>query len=199
MWFDSGVLEGILGEGSGPWRAIRHPAYGPTRSGPQPNERLAESNVRFDARQDLDSLVPGGTDEEADWGEPEGYWFLGRWMGLGYDDSAWGEPSRGPEMGGAPFGPHEPRPIPQWRWERVVWSSVIDAPRPGFEVGPDGRVRWVSDGIPLETPIRNQQATVDFRVVVPEELEGETVDIRTDQYRGGGPPNVRGEYVLRAG
>ena len=73
------------------WRGIPHPAFSGTR-GPHPNQRLSESNVRFDGRL-----------------EPKG------WRDVDFDDSDW---PRAKPVGAPPIAPWNrlvPRPIPQWR------------------------------------------------------------------------------------
>lgn len=73
------------------WKAHLHPAYGDT-GGQVPNFRLPESNIRFDAREDL-----------VGWEQP------------GYDDSAW---PFAEELGQPPCAPWNrllPRPIPMWK------------------------------------------------------------------------------------
>ncbi len=78
------------------------------------------------------------------------------------------------------------RPIPQWK----------DFGRRPF---PDPLPRgFVSDGdtLSLKLPY-NAQVTPFFAIDAPR--AGMRVDIRTDNYRGGGPPNVRTVYLTRAG
>lgn len=72
------------------WKCLRHPSFGTASN--QPNFRLAESSVRYDARQ-----------------EP------GDWTGLNYDDHGWSVPE---EFGAPPVAPWNrlwERSIPQWR------------------------------------------------------------------------------------
>ncbi len=90
LLFDARIGEqSVVSNGS--WRAKRHPAYYSTEK-PNPNWRLPESNVAFDARRDL-----------TDWQEPT------------YDDSTWplaiaiGKPPV------APWGELIERPIPMWK------------------------------------------------------------------------------------
>jgi hypothetical protein len=73
------------------WRARRHPAYGGTGP-PHPNFRLSETNVRYDARAELDG-----------WADP------------GYDDGAWPAAVALAEAGADPWGPLVRRPIPPFR------------------------------------------------------------------------------------
>ncbi len=73
------------------WKALVHPAHENTGD-PQPNFRLPESNIRFDARKDI-----------AGWQNP------------GFDDSSWPAATA---LGVPPCAPwHQlvERPIPQWK------------------------------------------------------------------------------------
>ena len=72
------------------WKALRHPAYS-TPAGEQPNFRLAEGNIRFDARFDP-----------------------GNWQSPGFDDSTWTPAHEFGTAGSAPWHKLHPRPIPQW-------------------------------------------------------------------------------------
>jgi alpha-L-rhamnosidase len=73
------------------WKAIDNPAYGDT-GGEQPNFRLAETNIRFDARRD-----PGD------------------WTLTGFDDSAWPLARGIAAAGAAPWNQLDARPIPEWK------------------------------------------------------------------------------------
>jgi len=73
------------------WRARTHPAFGPTQ-GEQPNWRLPEANIRFDARADI-----------AGWTEPS------------YYDEGWPRAAELAPAGAAPWNDLVPRPIPQWK------------------------------------------------------------------------------------
>ncbi|MEO0527391.1 MAG: alpha-L-rhamnosidase C-terminal domain-containing protein [Bacteroidota bacterium] len=76
----------------GTWKAIPHPAYIPKSADPQPNWRLPESNVVFDARED----IPG-------WVEPK------------FDDSNW-PPAKIRGTGiTVPWNKLIKRPIPFWK------------------------------------------------------------------------------------
>ena len=73
------------------WKLIRHPAYGNTQ-GIEPNWRLPESQVHFDAEKD----IPG-------------------WEGADFDDSGWDNPSQFGVAGDAPWNQLHKRPTPLWR------------------------------------------------------------------------------------
>ena len=74
------------------WAARLHPAYG-TAPGELPNGRLPESNIRFDARRDIDGWQTA--DARMKFGFAPAV-TIGNW-------------------GDAPWGEMEPRPIPQWK------------------------------------------------------------------------------------
>lgn len=79
----------------GPWMLTPHPAFS-TASGPAPNFRLPESNLRFDATRD-----PGD------------------WFAPGFDDSAWTPATTYGKAGDAPWGPLFARPTPLWMDEQL--------------------------------------------------------------------------------
>lgn len=72
------------------WKVARHPAFG--QAGNEPNFRLPESSVRFDARQDM----------------------VG-WTSVDYDDRGWDTPMDGQSPPTAPWNRLWPREIPQWK------------------------------------------------------------------------------------
>ena len=88
------------------WKTLRPPAYGQP-VGEQPNFRLAEGNIRFNARDDL-----------------------GNWQSSGFDDRTW-TPARelGP-AGAAPWNTLHPRPIPQWENSGLkAYANAADFPQ----------------------------------------------------------------------
>jgi alpha-L-rhamnosidase len=73
------------------WKVIKHPAFLSESPNPQPNYRLSESNIHFDARLDIKN-----------------------WFSMKYDDSKW---ENALELGQAPCQPWGnlwARPIPFW-------------------------------------------------------------------------------------
>lgn len=72
------------------WKTLRHPSFGAASN--QPNFRLAESSVRFDARLD-----PGD------------------WTALDYDDRGWNSPEESGTPPAAPWNRLWERSIPQWK------------------------------------------------------------------------------------
>ncbi len=111
---------------------------------------------------------------------------LPAWPTAGFDDSAW--PSAivvGPPPA-APWHDLVARPIPQWRDYGVLAFPEFATRAPTRDANGIVRAR-----LPY-----NAHVHPIFTIAAP---AGLTVDIRTDHYRGGGPPNVRTEYVTRAG
>lgn len=79
------------------WKMKVHPAYESTTANPQPNYRLAEYNVRFNAQNDLAG-----------------------WTQSGYNDSSWAAPVAKGVPPVAPWGNPWKRPIPQWKNSGLV-------------------------------------------------------------------------------
>ncbi|MEM8866598.1 MAG: alpha-L-rhamnosidase C-terminal domain-containing protein, partial [Planctomycetota bacterium] len=143
------------------WKARVHPAYYTTGE-PNPNWRLPESNVAFDAQKDL----PG-------------------WTTSDYDDDAWPQAIEYGTPPAKPWGKLVERSVPQWRD-----NGLVDYENSG---------EWpeVSSGEPIVMRLPyNAQITPYLSI---ETRAGEVIDIRTDNYEGGGETNVRAEYVTRGG
>lgn len=107
------------------------------------------------------------------------------WQNPGFDDSGW--PSAA-EFGAPPCSPWNKlvmRPIPLWKdFGLKDYMNAADLPK-------------VSDGSVIKAKLPyNAQVTPYLRVDAPAE---KTIDIRMDNYQGGKAPNIRGEYVTRAG
>lgn len=107
------------------------------------------------------------------------------WQNVGFDDSAW--PSA-VEFGIPPCKPWNQlikRPIPLWKdYGLKEYVNAMDLPK-------------ISDGKVIKAKLPyNAQVTPYLKVEGP---AGKTIDIRMDNYRGGGPANVRAEYVTRDG
>jgi len=75
------------------WRGKIHPAYERITADPQPNFRLAESNIRFDARLD----------------------FPTNWTATDFNDADWANVKMLGKPPVAPWGALHERPIPQWK------------------------------------------------------------------------------------
>jgi hypothetical protein len=89
------VFEANLGDqtlaSDATWKILPHPAFGKA-GGVQPNRRLPESSILFDARKDL----------------PD-------WTSRRFNDSAWQPPVVGTTPPGMPWGALEKRPIKFWK------------------------------------------------------------------------------------
>lgn len=88
-----GQFGGIAVQSDATWKARVHPAYQNSTGGGQPNFRLSEFNVRFNASV---NAIEG-------WQQPE------------YDDSAWPMAVTKGLPPSAPWNELIPRPIPQWK------------------------------------------------------------------------------------
>ena len=77
------------------WKAIVHPGYGNDSSGGQPNYRLAESNIYYDARN-------AGS--------------MANWQATNYNDSAWSNATDKGAAGAAPYNALVLRPIPFFKY-----------------------------------------------------------------------------------
>ncbi|VGO13608.1 hypothetical protein PDESU_02165 [Pontiella desulfatans] len=107
------------------------------------------------------------------------------WQMPGFDDSQW---LAATEYGTVPCDPWNNlilRPIPLWKdFGLKDYVNVDELPS-------------VSTGEPIIAKLPyNAQITPYLKVEGP---AGQLIDLRMDNYRGGGPPNVRAEYVTRAG
>ncbi len=152
------------------WREKTAGAYEMITADPQPNRRLGEWNVRFNAAYDFD----------------------GDWKSSDFDDSAW----KGAKEVGYAVDPTTYKPLAPWNflfkrpsplfkdWGEREYLSLTEEPQP------DGGLKVV-----CQLPY-NLHATPMLKVEAP---AGLTIDIRTDDYMGGSEYNVRGEYVTKDG
>ena len=143
------------------WKVRVHPAFGDTGA-PHPNWRLPESNIRFDARNDM----------------------LG-WQKPGFNDSGWPAAEEYGKPPCAPWNTLVLRPIPLWKdFGLKEYVNAQDIPK-------------VSDGktIKLKLPY-NAQITPYLKIEAP---AGKMIDLRMDNYVGGGTANIRAEYITREG
>ncbi len=145
------------------WEAVMLHAYENTH-GVQPNFRLPESNIRFDARKDI-----------------------GKWYEPGYLNTRGRGFREAKPLGKPPVSPWNElvkRPIPQWKdFGLKEYESVV-------------RINGEhADTLVCKLPY-NAQITPWFRVRAE---EGAQITIYTDHYFGGGPPNVRAEYITKQG
>jgi hypothetical protein len=149
------------------WKAAVYSAYEQKTKEPQPNYRLPESNVRFDARKDF----ARSSDTN--------------WTSADFNDADW-KPAK--VLGKVPMSPWNnlyERPIPLWKDHGIK------------NYGNESAIPAVSDGKPIACKLPyNAQITPILKIDAAEGLE---IDIRTDNYRGGGENNVRAEYVTKNG
>ncbi|MFJ9097785.1 alpha-L-rhamnosidase C-terminal domain-containing protein [Streptomyces sp. NPDC102405] len=98
------------------WKAAVHPGYGESVSGGQPNYRLAESNVYYDARRGV---------------------ALDGWTQQGFDDSTWTTATDLGPAGGAPWNALVPRPTPFFRHSGLrTYANQSDLPSGGTGTTP---------------------------------------------------------------
>ncbi|MDR1270211.1 MAG: hypothetical protein LBK82_11870 [Planctomycetaceae bacterium] len=145
------------------WKATIYTAYEQKTKDPQPNYRLPESNIRFDARKD----------------------FSNNWTSADFDDSGWKPAKVLSKNTISPWNNLYERPIPLWK-DYGITDYVNKQEFPA-----------VSDGKPIVCKLPyNAQITPVLKIDAPEGCE---IDIRTDNYQGGGEYNVRAEYVTKQG
>ncbi len=107
------------------------------------------------------------------------------WQTSGFNDVGW---ANAEELGSVPAGPWgslEKRPILQWKN-----SGLINYVKTEVKKNDDGS-QTVIGQLPY-----NCQVTPYLKIEAP---AGKTINIQTDNYRGGGPENVRAEYVTKDG
>ena len=136
------------------WKVKSHPAfYNP--KGEQPNYRLPESNIGFDASKEILFYQPD------------------------FDDSQW-ENAKNISLKDAGWNNLRERPIPQWK---------------DFGLKKYDRIEKDGDKIIAYLPY-NAQVTPYMKI---KSKEGEIIDIRTDNYKGGSANNVYAEYITKSG
>ncbi len=143
------------------WTAAIHPAY-QTAGSPNPNFRLAEANVLFDANKD----IPGWTSEVNSCASFKPVRLKGR-----------------PPV--SPWNNLTPRPIPMWKDYGL--KDYVKSPSSPFVSN--------GKGVVCQLPY-NAQVQPYFEI---EAQAGLIVDIRTDDYRGGGEYNIRTCYITKEG
>lgn len=144
------------------WMSMLHPSYY-TPAGMQPNFRLPESNIGYDARLSDDKWISTPVSQ------------------LAYP---WAPSVAVGEAGCSPWGELHPRIIPQWKdygiksYQTVQWKygNLVDT-------------------LVCSLPY-NMQMTPLLEVVSE---AGKVIGMQTDNYQGGGMPNVRAEYITRDG
>lgn len=107
------------------------------------------------------------------------------WHTPGFDDAGWPAAVACGTPPCPPWNRLVARPIPLWKdfgLKEYVNADALPA------AGTGGVIK-------AKLPY-NAQVTPWLKIDAP---AGKTIDIRTDNYTGGGPPNVRAEYITRAG
>jgi hypothetical protein len=107
------------------------------------------------------------------------------WMDPQFNDTAWLVPTLFGVPPVAPWNHLEKRPVPQWKNSGL--RSYVSIER---TTNKDG-VQLLKAKLPY-----NAQVTPFLKVRAP---AGERIEIQTDDYMGGGPPNVRAVYTTREG
>ncbi len=108
------------------------------------------------------------------------------WNAPGFDDSSWSAATGAGVPPCAPWGILEARPIPFWKdYGLKDYVNATELPK-------------VSDGKVIRAKLP-YNAQVTPYLEVESAAGGETIDIRTDDFMGGGSPSVHAEYVTRGG
>lgn len=110
---------------------------------------------------------------------------IGKWYQGGFDDSRWSAAAAFGKPPAAPWNRLEKRPIPFWKN-----AGLRDYESVSIRRHADG-TKTVIGKLPY-----NCHLTPYLKVQSP---EGKKIDIRTDNYMGGGCPNVRAVYITRSG
>jgi len=108
------------------------------------------------------------------------------WMLPAYSETYFSPSVEVANAGGAPWNKLWKRPFPQWKNSGIVdYTNTLTYP-------------FVSNGTVIEMVLPvNYTITPYLQIEAP--TAGVTIDIRTDNYKGGSEYNVRTEYVTRAG
>lgn len=110
---------------------------------------------------------------------------IGDWTTPGFDDSSWKPAATFGKPPTAPWNQLIERPIPQWRTgDLTEYENAAEFPK-------------ISDGKPIiaRLPL-NLSISPYLRIKAP---AGLTIDMRTDNYKGGSEYNFRAEYITREG
>ncbi|MEO9322192.1 alpha-L-rhamnosidase C-terminal domain-containing protein [Nocardioides sp. C4-1] len=154
------------------WKATKVGAYG--RMAVDVNYRLAEPNVRYDARAEPDGW--------ADWTSP------------GFDDTDWPAAITSGNEGSAPWNLLVDRPIPLLKYDAE--PTAVPVTDPAVKTTTSGGVTTYEYRMPV-----NHQLTPYVRLGAGTQA-GVTVGLKTDHatVRGGGIEQaVQAEYVTKAG
>jgi alpha-L-rhamnosidase len=110
---------------------------------------------------------------------------IGQWQLAEYNDLAWPHVTEFGRPPAAPWNQLIERPIPQWRTDELTDYQNAD------------KLPKVSTGEPIIAVLpKNITISPYLKINAP---KGLTIDIRTDNYKGGGEYNYRAEYVTKTG
>lgn len=140
------------------WKVKEHPAYKKNlsnNSDDMPDNRIAAWPVIFDNRE---NSIDG-------------------WINIEYDDSLWENAVSKGVMSDRPWGNHEKRPIPQWKFSELQDYISIDTVK-----SQDG---YITCKLPY-----NAQITPYLKIFTTK--PGLTINIKTDHFKHG---RMRSEYI----
>lgn len=106
------------------------------------------------------------------------------WTAPGFEADSWTPPTVAGKPPVAPWGRLEQRPIPQWKDYGLKEYTAVSTL-------PEGSAGVIEAKLPY-----NAQVTPWLKVDAPAGLE---IDIRTDNFMGGGEANVHAKYITRDG
>lgn len=107
------------------------------------------------------------------------------WYKAGFDDTGWAHAAEFGKPPVAPWNQLEKRPVLQWKN-----SGLIDYEKITVKKKDDG-TKTIIGTLPY-----NCQVTPYLKIKAK---AGQRIDIKTDNYMGGGPPNVRAVYITKDG
>ncbi len=145
------------------WKLVQHLAY-QNSTGSQPNFRLPEFNIHYDARLDNED-----------------------WIKTNYNDATWSNATILGKAGAAPWNALWKRPIPLWYDGGL---KEYTSKKEQLELPQKGKASYI-----LELP-KNTSVTPYLKVKAK---KGQVIEIQTDNYNGGGSPNIRTVYVCKDG
>ena len=110
---------------------------------------------------------------------------IGEWTAPGFDDASWKSPETFGTPPAAPWNQLIERPTPQWRRsELLAYENAAELPK-------------TSDGQPIIARLpKNITISPYLKIKAP---AGLTIDMRTDNYKGGSEYNYRSEYITKEG
>ncbi len=191
LFFDADLGDGQKIVSDKTWLGTVHSAYSSAGS-PEPNFRLSESNIRFDANKDIAGWQTASLDKlQNEYG-------FGFSRFLGYE-------------GCSPWGKLVKRPIPQWKDWGIKEVEFTRKSQTDFDLIATVSRKQV---IPLKRENTTGDSAFDREIVVAklpynmqitpiitleDELGGSVVDILTDHSFAASSINLRAEYITKKG